>query len=90
VEGPLADNEAYCATLSAHLGSRELLRSTDGLEGTARGAWMLADWPARAGLVGWYEALPVVPDSTRRRLVRYRAAAPGVPINPSVADQANH
>jgi L-fuculokinase len=90
VEGPLADNEVYGAGLSACLGHRELLRSTDALEGTARGAWMLADWPARAGLAGWYEALPVVPDSTRRRLARYRAAATGLSIEPAAADQAHH
>lgn len=61
IEGPLADNEAYGASLSARLGHRALLRSTDPLEGTARGAWMLADWTTRAGLASWYRPLPAVP-----------------------------
>ncbi len=57
VEGPLAGNEVYRSSLHACLGRRKLLRSVDELEGTARGAWMLADWSARAGLSSWYEAL---------------------------------
>ena len=44
LEGPLADNHAYAAALSALLPRRTLLRSVDPLEGTARGAWMLARW----------------------------------------------
>jgi sugar (pentulose or hexulose) kinase len=72
VEGPLAGNVVYNTALSAWLAGRRVLRSTDALEGTARGAWMLADWPARARLSGWYEALPVVGPDLRQRLHRYQ------------------
>ena len=44
LEGPLAGNPAYLAALSAALQPRSLLHSADTLEGTARGAWMLAWW----------------------------------------------
>lgn len=44
LEGPLAGNAAYLAALSAALQPRSLLQSADTLEGTARGAWMLAWW----------------------------------------------
>ena len=57
IEGPLADNEAYGASLAARLEPKQMLRSTDPLEGTARGAWMLADWTARSRLAGWYAPL---------------------------------
>ena len=43
LEGPFAHNAAYCTALAAHLrGRRQLLRCTDEIEGTARGAWLLA------------------------------------------------
>jgi L-fuculokinase len=54
LEGPLALNRAYGPAMAALLPSRPVLRSTDPLEGTARGAWMLARWTAPA------EALPGV------------------------------
>jgi len=44
LEGPLANNEAFCAAMAGILAPRPLWRSTDELEGTARGAWMLAHW----------------------------------------------
>ncbi len=50
VEGPLASNAAYVAALAEGLGARPLLRSADALEGTARGAWMLAWWDSAAGV----------------------------------------
>ncbi len=68
LEGPLASNVVYTTVLSALLAGRRVLRSTDALEGTARGAWMLADWPARARLSGWYEPLSVVEHGLRDRL----------------------
>ena len=46
LEGPLAGNAAYLGAMSAALQPRPLLQSTDSLEGTARGAWMLAWWQA--------------------------------------------
>ncbi|MFL6698243.1 MAG: FGGY-family carbohydrate kinase [Vitreoscilla sp.] len=48
VEGPLAANAAYLAALACALQPRSLHRSADRLEGTARGAWMLAWWPRAA------------------------------------------
>lgn len=44
LEGPLADNEAFRAAMAGILAPRSVWRSTDDLEGTARGAWMLAQW----------------------------------------------
>lgn len=44
LEGPLANNEAFCAAMAGMLSPREVWRSTDELEGTARGAWLLARW----------------------------------------------
>jgi len=72
VEGPLAGNVVFNAALSAMLGGRALLRSSDALEGTARGAWLLADWPKRAGLKGWYEPSPQASNETQQKLARYR------------------
>lgn len=44
VEGPMADNAAFTAALAALLAPRPLLRSTDAVEGTARGAWLSTRW----------------------------------------------
>ena len=44
VEGPFAHNPVYTGVLAALLPHAPLLVSTDVLEGTARGAWMLAHW----------------------------------------------
>lgn len=44
LEGPLANNDAFCAAMAGLLAPRPVWRSTDVLEGTARGAWMLAQW----------------------------------------------
>jgi L-fuculokinase len=49
VEGPLADNPVFGLALAALLAPRRLCRSNDALEGTARGAWLLARWPTAAG-----------------------------------------
>jgi L-fuculokinase len=79
LEGPLAGNPVYTTALSAWLAGRRVLRSTDALEGTARGAWMLADWSARARLSGWYEPLPVVGHGLQQRLHRYRDLRTALP-----------
>jgi len=47
LEGPLSYNEAYVAAVAALLERYAVWRSTDELEGTARGAWMLAQWTQR-------------------------------------------
>ncbi len=44
LEGPLAQSEAYQLAMASTLAPRPLMRSNDALEGTARGAWMLARW----------------------------------------------
>lgn len=46
LEGPLAANAAHVEALATLLAPRPLQVATDRLEGTARGAWMLAHWPA--------------------------------------------
>ena len=64
LEGPLAGNPAYLAAMSAALQPRALLQSTDSLEGTARGAWMLAWWQAFRSEAG--DPLRPVPSPDRR------------------------
>ncbi len=44
VEGPFARNPLYTGVLAALLPQAPVLVSVDELEGTARGAWMLAHW----------------------------------------------
>ncbi len=44
VEGPFAHNPVYTGVLAALMPREALLVSTDPLEGTARGAWMLSRW----------------------------------------------
>jgi sugar (pentulose or hexulose) kinase len=44
MEGPLAHNAAYASAMASAVAPRPLWRSIDPLEGTARGAWMLAHW----------------------------------------------
>ncbi len=44
VEGPFAHNTVYTGVLAALTPRESLLISTDPLEGTARGAWMLSRW----------------------------------------------
>lgn len=44
VEGPFAHNPVYTGVLAGLTPRESLLISTDPLEGTARGAWMLSHW----------------------------------------------
>jgi sugar (pentulose or hexulose) kinase len=44
VEGPFAHNPMYTRVLAALLPREPVHVSSDGLEGTARGAWMLSHW----------------------------------------------
>jgi sugar (pentulose or hexulose) kinase len=44
VEGPFAPNGVYAQVLAQLCGASPVLTSTDTLEGTARGAWMLTHW----------------------------------------------
>ena len=48
VEGPLAHNALYLGLLQALLPAHQCQASTDAMEGTARGAWMLSRWPTPA------------------------------------------
>jgi L-fuculokinase len=52
VEGPQVHNPVIMAVLSTLLSPRSVLRSTDEMEGTARGAWRLAQPVARAASGG--------------------------------------
>ena len=49
VEGPMAANSDYMIALANLLPTHAVWRSTDPLEGTARGAWMLAHWEQAGG-----------------------------------------
>ena len=44
VEGPLAQNPVYLRVLASLLPTLPVHASTDPMEGTARGAWLLAHW----------------------------------------------
>lgn len=44
IEGPLAHNPVFAGVLAALCSPAQVLVSTDDLEGTARGAWMLTHW----------------------------------------------
>jgi sugar (pentulose or hexulose) kinase len=50
VEGPLAHNALYLSVLQALLPDHICQASTDAMEGTARGAWLLCHWPGAGGL----------------------------------------
>ena len=47
IEGPFASNPVYLGLLAALLPPRSVCISNDPVEGTARGAWMLANWDDR-------------------------------------------
>jgi L-fuculokinase len=64
LDGPLAANPAYLAAMSAALQPQPLRRSADSLEGTARGAWMLAWWETSGSHAG--DALRLVSPPDRR------------------------
>jgi hypothetical protein len=49
VEGPLANNALYLSLLQALLPDHACRASTDAMEGTARGAWLLSRWPDTSG-----------------------------------------
>ena len=51
VEGPMANNAAFTAALATLLAPQPLLRSTDAVEGTARGAWLSTRWQQPAQTV---------------------------------------
>jgi L-fuculokinase len=77
LEGPLALNLAYGPAMAALLAPRPVLRSTDPLEGTARGAWMLAHWDVQAEPASGDTALRPVTcdDRALARAVRAHAQA---------------
>ncbi len=77
LEGPLALNLAYGPAMAALLPARPVLCSTDPLEGTARGAWMLARWQAQREQLPGDAALQPVQcgDPALARVVRAHAQA---------------
>jgi sugar (pentulose or hexulose) kinase len=82
LEGPLALNLAYGPAMAALLPSRPVLRSTDPLEGTARGAWMLAHWDSQVEPVSGDAALrpvtcddPALAQAVRAHAQAWRASA---------------
>ena len=76
LEGPLAGNPAYLAAMAAALQPRSLLQSVDALEGTARGAWMLAWWPnASAGAANAPRRVEVPGDAGLAEMLRRHRSA---------------
>jgi L-fuculokinase len=74
VEGPLAGNAAFTTALSALLGNTQpLQRSTDPLEGTARGAARLARWDQRFSQPVALETL-APPGGTLAEAIRHHAS----------------
>jgi len=73
VEGPLADNPVFGLALAALLAPRRLCRSSDPVEGTARGAWLLGRWPNAAA---WQAGIDVLaePEPPLARLICGHAA----------------
>jgi sugar (pentulose or hexulose) kinase len=59
VEGPLADNSMYMTVLQALLKDSVCMRSTDDLEGTARGAWLLCRWEQQGFEPALQKAVPL-------------------------------
>ncbi|MEY2891877.1 MAG: hypothetical protein RJA98_1785 [Pseudomonadota bacterium] len=74
LEGPLAGNAAYGKALAALIAPRPLRRATDPLEGTARGAWMLAHWQSARPAPPLSEALPPPPPALAEPVRRAHAA----------------
>lgn len=72
LEGPFADNPVYVQALAALLPTHAVAISTDPVEGTARGAWLLTRWqapdvtPTRLHTVQRDPAMPPLPDHHRR------------------------
>jgi sugar (pentulose or hexulose) kinase len=76
LEGPLAHNLAYGPAMAALLPSRPVLRATDPLEGTARGAWMLSHWQAQREISGDTALRPAAcEDAALARAMRTHAQA---------------
>jgi len=70
VEGPLAHNPVFMQVLQSILPDSRCLSSTDALEGTARGAWLLSRW----GGAPVQQALQPVPVEHVEGLQQYHAA----------------
>lgn len=67
VEGPLAHNAIYMLVLQSLLPDHACCSSTDTLEGTARGAWLLSRW----GMEQSHQQLKPVPHETIDGLLAY-------------------
>jgi hypothetical protein len=59
VEGPLASNFLYLSVLQALLPRHALAFSSDALEGTARGAWLLCHWTVGQSQPNFLRPAPV-------------------------------
>ncbi len=79
LEGPFADNPVFAQALAALLPPGALQVSTDTLEGTARGAWMLARWEALAPAAPSLRAVaaPDTADRLREHHAAWRRAVDG-------------
>jgi sugar (pentulose or hexulose) kinase len=71
VEGPFAHNSVYLGALAA-LVPLTVMASSDELEGTARGAWMLAHWTRPSIITPATQAIePLMPDALRALHARW-------------------
>lgn len=70
VEGPLAHNPLYLVVLQALLPHHACHASSDAMEGTARGAWLLCHWHARRNPQSLRPVQPIAPQG----LVEYHTA----------------
>ncbi len=71
VEGPFAHNSVYLGALAA-LVPLPVMASSDELEGTARGAWMLAHWTRPSIITPATQAIePLMPDALRALHARW-------------------
>lgn len=77
LEGPMAHDEAFCVALAALLAPGGLSLALDPLEGTARGAWLLARWPQASRWQGRTAALPAPEAGLIDRIAAHARAACG-------------
>ncbi len=75
LEGPLVDNPVFGLALAALLAPRRVLRSTDLVEGTARGAWLLSRWPTAALWPSHTDELACADPALAQRIITHAAAA---------------
>ncbi len=79
VEGPLAGNPVYLQVLQALLPGSICQASSDAVEGTARGAWMLSRWQSVPGTGTGGAMVATIPPTIRVGVVDMATTGQGRP-----------